>query len=125
MVEMNEVRFKNLMVSYHNIILPPITFPLREHLIHLLSKSKNMKKLIYSLLLLFVFNAVMAQAPQEMNYQAVVRNSLGQPIVNATSVSLRFTIHDSISSGATVFTETQSTTTKSVRPCECPDWAAQ
>ncbi len=48
-----------------------------------------------------------AQAPQKINYQAVVRNSSGQPITSG-SVKLRFTIHADSATGANVFQEQQS-----------------
>jgi len=51
-----------------------------------------------------------AQSPQLMNYQAVVRGASGNPVANATLVSLRFTIHDQSPTGTLVFTETQATT---------------
>lgn len=51
-----------------------------------------------------------SQAPQGLNYQAVVRSANGQ-IVNASLVSMRFTIHDGSSGGAAVFQETQTVTT--------------
>jgi Collagen triple helix repeat (20 copies) len=51
-----------------------------------------------------------AQAPQLVNYQAVVRNSAGNPVANGTVVSLKFSIHDLTESGAVVFTEQQHDT---------------
>jgi len=71
-----------------------------------------MKK--HSLLFLaFILSTVclFAQSPQQMNYQAVVRNASGAVEPNATPVSIRFTLHDQTASGTPVFTETQSTTT--------------
>lgn len=53
---------------------------------------------------------VVAQAPNSLNYQAVVRNSTGVVLANA-NVSLRFTIHDGSSAGATVYQETKTLTT--------------
>ncbi len=73
-----------------------------------------MKTKINLIMLLFVmyFNAN-AQAPNGFNYQAVVRNSSGQPILNQT-VSIRFTIHESTPTGSVIFQETQSKTTNSL-----------
>jgi hypothetical protein len=51
-----------------------------------------------------------AQAPQLINYQAVVRNASGQPVANGTVVSLKFIIHDITPTGTSVFNETQSDT---------------
>ena len=50
-----------------------------------------------------------AQAPQQFNYQAVVRDASGNPVANNTTVNLRFTIHDLSASGTTVYTETDNT----------------
>jgi hypothetical protein len=52
----------------------------------------------------------MAQSPQLMNYQAVVRNTQGQPVQNKT-VNLQFQIHDGTIGGNVVFTETDTATT--------------
>ncbi len=77
-----------------------------------------MKKLQHSLLktaLAFVLaiatGFVFAQAPTQMNYQAVVRNAAGNPLANNTPVSLKFTIHDLTATGTSVYTETIATTT--------------
>lgn len=47
-----------------------------------------------------------AQAPQQFNYQAVVRDAQGNPVANNTSVTVRFTIHDQTATGTSVYTET-------------------
>src|SRR5437868_505196 len=71
-----------------------------------------MKKLFLTIAIVTAFAAgIMAQAPQQMNYQAVVRNNAGDAVANATSVALRFTIHDVTSTGTSVYTETINTTT--------------
>lgn len=70
-----------------------------------------MKKLLLSIwLTASLFYQLSAQAPQQFNYQAIVRNTSGTPVANNTAVTLRFTIHDSNASGTSVFTETQNTT---------------
>ncbi len=51
-----------------------------------------------------------AQAPQGIPYQAVARNSTGA-ILASTSISVRFTIRDSIATGAIKYRETHSVTT--------------
>jgi hypothetical protein len=61
-------------------------------------------------LILASFFSADAQAPQLINYQAIVRNGGGQPVAGGTVVSLRFTIHDVTANGTTVFTETQRDT---------------
>ncbi len=69
-----------------------------------------MKKLLLSIwLTASLFYMLSAQAPQQFNYQAIVRNTSGTPVANNTAVTLRFTIHDNNASGTTVFTETQNT----------------
>lgn len=50
------------------------------------------------------------QAPQKINYQAVVRNATGAPVINQ-NVSLRFSILEGSAGGTTLYTETQSVTT--------------
>ena len=64
-----------------------------------------MKKSILSFVAIISFIAAIAQAPQKMNYQAVVRTTGGQTVNNGTSVKLRFSIHDGSASGTVVFTE--------------------
>src|SRR5688572_27112372 len=53
---------------------------------------------------------VIAQAPQRLNYQAVVRNASGTVIANQL-VRLRFSIHDGTALGAIVYRETDTATT--------------
>jgi len=66
-------------------------------------------------LLLTVLTALLqfgnAQAPQNMNYQAVVRDAQGAPLPSGTVVSVKFQIHDGSQSGNVVFTETTTATT--------------
>ncbi|HRG88818.1 MAG TPA: hypothetical protein PLW44_07360, partial [Chitinophagales bacterium] len=63
-----------------------------------------------TLLLAIVCNIAWAQAPTQMNYQAVVRNNAGTPVANNTPVSLKFTIRDLTATGTPVYTETIATT---------------
>lgn len=49
-----------------------------------------------------------AQAPQQMNYQAIVRNSAGQPVEANTNVSVKFIILDGTPAGNAVFEESTS-----------------
>lgn len=53
---------------------------------------------------------LMAQVPQKINYQAVIRNSTGVPVINQ-NVSLRFSVLTGSAAGTTVYSETQSVTT--------------
>jgi hypothetical protein len=64
------------------------------------------KHLLLSAALLVLSIVGFAQAPQEFNYQAVVRDAAGNPVANNTSVTLRFTIHDLTATGTSVYTET-------------------
>lgn len=61
--------------------------------------------------MLFAMYAGWAQAPQVLNYQAVVRGANGNPVANNTPVQVRFTVHDGTATGTAVFTETVSATT--------------
>ena len=62
------------------------------------------KQLLFLFALIISAALVMAQAPQTMNYQAVVRNTQGSVVADSTPVSLKFTIHDQTASGTIVFT---------------------
>ena len=68
-------------------------------------------KLLTLILLLSTFaGQLIAQAPQLVNYQSVVRNANGNPVTAGTVVSLRFIIHDLTPTGTPLFTETHSDT---------------
>lgn len=69
-----------------------------------------MKSLLNIVVLILLTNVVMAQAPQGIPYQAVARNSSGA-ILASTSISVRFTIRDSVATGAIKYRETFSVTT--------------
>lgn len=71
-----------------------------------------MKKglLLFTALIFATCATVQAQSPQGMNYQAVVRNATGQPVVSGT-VNFRFTIRTGTATGTSVFQETQSAST--------------
>jgi hypothetical protein len=69
-----------------------------------------MKQLFHILVLLFIANIAIAQAPQGIPYQAAARNSSGA-ILASTNISVRFTIRDSIATGAIKYRETHSVTT--------------
>jgi trimeric autotransporter adhesin len=76
--------------------------------------SKNkliMKKIPFLLCILcaFVLN-IQAQVPNQFNYQAVARNSLGQAIPNA-NIKTKFTILDGSSAGVNVYSEVRTLTT--------------
>lgn len=69
-----------------------------------------MKHNILTLLFVCFFTSIFAQAPHGIPYQSALRNSNGSILANQ-AVSLRFTIHDSLVSGAIVFQETHAVTT--------------
>ena len=71
------------------------------------------QKLILLFFLAFVCKGLMAQVPQGIPYQSVIRNSSGTLVANQT-VKMRFSIHDSIAAGTVVYQETFSTTTSSL-----------
>src|SRR6476620_6527151 len=52
-----------------------------------------------------------AQTPQQLNYQAVVRDGAGQSLAAGTNVTTRFQIHDVNPTGSVVFQETVTLTT--------------
>lgn len=68
-----------------------------------------MKKILFTLFLLLISN-MYAQTPQGVNYQAVVKNSAGDPISN-TTVALQFIIHENSTTGTALYSEVQSPTT--------------
>ncbi len=70
------------------------------------------RRLLPLLAILAVFGyTAMAQAPQKMNYQAIVRDALGNPLPGGTNVTVRFQIHDQTSTGTVVFQETNTAVT--------------
>ncbi len=69
-----------------------------------------MKSYIIALSLLLLSIVSYAQAPQGIPYQAAARNSSGG-VLASTSVSVRFTILDSVTTGIIKYRETHSTTT--------------
>lgn len=68
-----------------------------------------MKKIL-SLLVILSVCSVLAQAPQKMSYQAILRNTNDGLIIN-TLVSVKVSILKGSASGAAVYQETHSTTT--------------
>ena len=69
-----------------------------------------MKKLFTLNVILAMTACVLAQAPQKMSYQAVIRNSSGQ-LVAAHAVGMRISILQGSETGTAVYVETQTTTT--------------
>lgn len=69
-----------------------------------------MRKINFLVILSLLCFKLFSQAPQGLNYQAVVRSVNGQ-IISSAPVTIRFTIHDNSTTGVTVFQETQNVTT--------------
>ena len=69
--------------------------------------------LVMVFLLLISAASLQAQAPQLINYQAVVRNASNAPIVNA-AVSFRLSIHESSPTGNVTYSETHLANTNSL-----------
>ncbi len=68
-----------------------------------------MKRIIYLLVLLVIYNALNAQAPQKMSFQSVVRNSSGTLVTNH-SIGVKVSILQGSVSGTAVYVETQTAT---------------
>ena len=69
-----------------------------------------MKKQILLLVAFFTYFSICAQVPQQISYQAVVRNSSNVLITN-TSVTMKVSILMSSATGAAVYVETHTATT--------------
>ncbi len=69
-----------------------------------------MKKLLTLLFTLFLLAGAFAQAPQKMNYQAVVRNANNSLVANQ-NVSVRITLLQGSATGAAVYAETHNVQT--------------
>ena len=69
-----------------------------------------MKTFLTLSLHLLISTFLFAQAPQGIPYQAVIRDNVGAPLVNA-SVTVRFTLHQNTIDGPVEYQETQSLST--------------
>jgi len=69
-----------------------------------------MKRILTLIYVLLIIGTAHAQAPQGIPYQAAARNSSGA-ILASTPISVRFSIRDSIATGAIKYRETHSVTT--------------
>ena len=68
-----------------------------------------MKKLLFIIITLFALNAI-AQAPEKMSYQAVVRNTTNV-LVTSQSIGMRISVLQGSVAGTAVYVETQTATT--------------
>jgi hypothetical protein len=71
-----------------------------------------MKKIYTFFLVVILTASMLAQSPQKMSYQAVIRNSSDQLVTNH-AVGMRISILQGSSSGTAVYVETQTPTTNS------------
>jgi len=71
---------------------------------------QSMRNILTLFAFLLLVGTSHAQAPQGIPYQAAARNSSGT-ILASTSISVRFTIRDSVTTGIIKYRETHSTTT--------------
>jgi uncharacterized protein (TIGR02145 family) len=69
-----------------------------------------MKKLIVTLANLLIITSILAQSPQKMSYQAVIRDASDNLVTN-TSVGMQISILQESVYGASVYIETQTPTT--------------
>jgi hypothetical protein len=69
-----------------------------------------MKKILLFFVVTFSCMQIFAQAPQQINYQGVARNSVGNALVNQ-AIKVRLTVHDLTATGPTLYTETRTATT--------------
>src|ERR1041384_27051 len=69
-----------------------------------------MKKVLSLIMGLFIALLAIAQAPPQINYQGVARNSVGNVLPNQP-IALRLTIHDGSAGGTVVYRETRGVTT--------------
>ncbi|MFM9943920.1 MAG: hypothetical protein ACKVQB_01675 [Bacteroidia bacterium] len=69
-----------------------------------------MQKIITTFFTFLFFQTLIAQSPDKMSYQAVIRNSSNKLVVN-TAVGMRISILQTTSTGTAVYVETQKPTT--------------
>ena len=71
---------------------------------------KNSLKIIILVSCFFPLFSALAQAPQKISYQAIIRNASNVVIAN-TNVSMKISILQGTSTGTATYVETQNTTT--------------
>ena len=71
-----------------------------------------MKKFLLFSVCIFIATITFAQAPEMLNYQAVVRNASGE-LIKSSSVSFRISILKGSETGTAAYTETHNATTNS------------
>ena len=71
------------------------------------------KKYIFIVMMLALVSSVMAQIPQQLNYQGIARNASGEPI-SAHVITVRLSIIDSAANGIITYQETKTVSTNYV-----------
>ncbi|MFN6388823.1 MAG: beta strand repeat-containing protein, partial [Bacteroidota bacterium] len=71
------------------------------------------KKYIFIVMMLALVSSVMAQIPQQLNYQGIARNASGEPI-SAHVITVRLSIIDSAANGIITYQETKMVSTNYV-----------
>jgi hypothetical protein len=69
-----------------------------------------MKKLLFSLFFLLTFTAVMAQAPQRISYQSIIRDA-NKVVVASSPVGIKISLLKGTATGPAVYVETHASTT--------------
>ena len=74
-----------------------------------------MKKIALLLTGCFSYFGILAQAPQKMSYQAVIRNS-SNALVTSTLVGMKISVLQGSPTGTVAYSETKSPTSCSCKP---------
>jgi uncharacterized protein (TIGR02145 family) len=77
-----------------------------------------MKTIFTTIFLIFITTILLAQAPQGIPYQAVMRNADGS-VMASSAVSLTFMIHDGTANGTVVYQESHSLTSNAQGLVSC------
>jgi len=72
--------------------------------------NKSAHLLIIALAYLLINSSILAQAPQKMSYQAVIRNTSGA-LIASTSVGMKISILQGTATGTVAYSETQTAST--------------
>ena len=93
-----------------NLVFP--RFPYFYTIISAMMNSKNLFILFAFFALLICFNFSLAQAPEGINYQAVIRKTDGTLVTNSM-IAVRVQIKQTSATGTVVYAERQSVSTSS------------
>src|SRR5215217_6670580 len=73
----------------------------------LTKNPRLMKKLLLLIACVLTVSLLMAQAPQQVNYQGIARNSIGN-IIGNQNIMLRLSIHDGTATGPVIYRESHN-----------------